>query len=288
MRSNLIACCDPVSPDEDWRKLAKHDIFDLCSRPYHIDHFVESERLSRHGSIHCHCCAEDKGPAPPEQQFRNATVLILDDEGPIRDQPFQPSTIMPSNESPLREKWPESSNGNETLAVGLGLDLNRVQRKRSTNMLTVTIHHPDGVSMRFSESLMRFLADPGNQHRPFLLGDWIGSLDDETLSHLTTLSDQAAVDLDALGQQIQDLLLVVVTAVAAEKQALEVPLSPELLGDYFETLCLATRLERFRRAGWLILHSPLSIDGHQDAAITLTERGLEEGFLRSDSKRYWH
>ena len=155
--------------------------------------------------------------------------------------------------------------------------------------VSVKIHSPDGVPMRFSESLIAFITDPHRRSHPFVLGDWIESLDDETLSQLQVLSNQATVDAASLGDAVQDLLLMVITAVAAEKQVREVPVSPERLVDYFGALYLATSLERFRRAGWLILHSPLSMDADKEVSITLTERGLQEGPQQwEDVKRFFH
>ena len=155
--------------------------------------------------------------------------------------------------------------------------------------VSVKIHHPDGVPMRFSESLIAFITGPHPRAYPFVLGDWLQSLDDATLSQLQALSDRAMRDATSLGDAVQDLILVVVTAVAAEKQVREVPISPERLLDYFGALYLATSIERFRRAGWLILHAPLSIDADKQVSMTLTERGLREGPQQwEDVKRLFH
>jgi len=155
--------------------------------------------------------------------------------------------------------------------------------------ISVKIHSPDGVPMRLSESLIAFITNPSNKPHPFMLGNWIQSLDDKTLAQLHELSNQATVDADSLGHSVQDLIMVVITAIAAEKQLREIPISPERLIEYFEVLSLATTFERFRRAGWLTLHSPLSIDADKKVSITLTERGLQEGSQQwNEMKRFFH
>ena len=144
-----------------------------------------------------------------------------------------------------------------------------------TTMVSIT--HPDGLNLRFSERLISFLVNRPNPHLNFLLGQWIATLEDESLYHLEVLSSRANLDPESLGDAIQDLLLLVATAISAETRQPEIRLQEEGFVTAFGGVCLACIVERFARAGWLVLEAPCSILPHSQQRVRLTEAGRQQG-----------
>ena len=141
----------------------------------------------------------------------------------------------------------------------------------------VEITHPDGLNLRFSESLASFLINRPNPHSHFLLGQWIATLDDESLYQLEVLSNRANLDPNSLGEAIQDLLLIVITAMAAETRQRQIHFQEDGVITAFGCLWLACSFERFARAGWIVLKAPCSIRPQANQQIEITEAGRQQG-----------
>lgn len=122
--------------------------------------------------------------------------------------------------------------------------------------------------MRFSESLTQFLLSQGQPSRHgqgnFRLGDWVTTLDDTRLEHLQKLAGEANRGQNLSAPWIEDLLFVVLQALAAERGIWTLPLRPETLPtpglEHFGVLYLAASLERLQRFGLLKLKRPISMD----------------------------
>ncbi|MCX7113682.1 MAG: hypothetical protein NTX45_27100 [Proteobacteria bacterium] len=92
----------------------------------------------------------------------------------------------------------------------------------------------DGRLLRFSSNLLSFLADREDWRR-FHLSDWLQSLDEDRLGHLQQLAETALHDPQAIGTALEDLVSVVLHALAAERQALEVTFAEDELGQACRT-----------------------------------------------------
>ncbi|MFO1432046.1 MAG: hypothetical protein U1F76_18205 [Candidatus Competibacteraceae bacterium] len=142
---------------------------------------------------------------------------------------------------------------------------------------SVEITHPDGLNLRFAEHLASFLLNRPHPHAPFWLGHWLATLEDEALYHLEVLSSRAHQAPESLGEAIHDLLLVVVTATAAETRQQKLHFQEDGVITAFGCLWLACCLERFARAGWVVLTAPCSILPQEEQHIELTEAGRQQG-----------
>lgn len=139
----------------------------------------------------------------------------------------------------------------------------------------VTITHPDGVKMRYSESISAFLMSRKDKSRHFYLGHWLSSLGDDDLGQLIQLSQ---LYLDGVEERyLDDIFMVVITAVSAEKRNPKVELSPEILNDVVGALNLAACIESFTRRGWLVLENTLSINIHKKVKARITDSGMKQG-----------
>ena len=101
----------------------------------------------------------------------------------------------------------------------------------------------DGLLLRFSSNLLSFLASREDRRR-FHLSDWLQSLDEDRLAHLQQLAETALHDPQAIGTALEDLVSVVLHALAAERQAVEVTFAQDELGRHVELLCMLATLER--------------------------------------------
>jgi hypothetical protein len=55
----------------------------------------------------------------------------------------------------------------------------------------VTVRHPDGQSLFFTESIIQFLMNRRDKRRPFYLGHWLDSLDNADLRRLVDAGKQS-------------------------------------------------------------------------------------------------
>ena len=136
---------------------------------------------------------------------------------------------------------------------------------------SVSITHPDGVPMRFSENLATFLTHRPDKTTPFLLGEWLASLDDETLNHLQQFSALATRDFAGAGPSVGDLLMLVICAVTAETGRNSVSLSPDKTLEYIGVLSVTASFEKLTRAGLLKYRRYSSIDPEAPLSVLLPE-----------------
>jgi hypothetical protein len=84
-------------------------------------------------------------------------------------------------------------------------------------------------------------------------------LDGDALYHLRELARMAMDDPESMGEAMSDILAVVLNAVSAERQTLQMTFSIDQLGRHIEMLHHAAALERLRRKG-LLSYESISID----------------------------
>jgi len=149
------------------------------------------------------------------------------------------------------------------------------------NPAQVRIEMPDGQRLRFSESLVAFVANrPGRERRRgFRLGDWIASLDDGTLGHLADLAEQALSGAEPPGRAGEDLLSVAVHAACAERRVGKVRVDEEKAHAWLAAIFAGALFESFRREGLVEFDAPISIEskGPGEFAFTVTEKGMAAG-----------
>ena len=138
----------------------------------------------------------------------------------------------------------------------------------------------DGVELRFSSNLMGFLANRKECGR-FHLGDWLQALDWDMLGHLPQLAEMGVQGSPAMGMAMEDLALVAMHALAAERQAGEVIFNTDELGRHVEQLCMLATLERLRRRGLLSYASVISIELDADNSFVLSP----DAFAQEDGMR---
>lgn len=150
-----------------------------------------------------------------------------------------------------------------------------------TDSTEISVTRADRTLMRFSSNLLSFLANR-KKTRPFHLGDWLQSLDSETLGHLRQLAKNAFHDPPSVGTALEDLLSVVIHVLAAERQTETVSFSEEQIGEYLGMLHLLATLERLRRQGLLAYESFMSIEPDAANAVVLSQ----EAFAQADDIRW--
>ena len=74
-----------------------------------------------------------------------------------------------------------------------------------TDKIEIRASLDDGTGLRFSSNLMSFLANRKDRG-DFRLGDWLQSLDDDTLGHLQQLAETALHCPQAIGTALEDLV----------------------------------------------------------------------------------
>ena len=146
----------------------------------------------------------------------------------------------------------------------------------------------DGLLLRFSSNLLSFLASREDRRR-FHFSDWLQSLDEDRLGHLQQLAETALHDPQAIGITVEDLVSVVLHALAAERQAVEVTFGKDELGRHVELLCMLATLERLRRKGLLSYANFMSIELDAPNTIVLSPEALaHEADIRRQMTRGLH
>ena len=144
----------------------------------------------------------------------------------------------------------------------------------------VHVTRADGTPLRFSSSLLSFLANRKSP-RPFHFGDWLQALDSEMLGHLQQLANQSLNDPQSAGAALEDLLSVIIHVLAAERQVETVSFDEEKIGEYMGMLHLVATLERLRRQGLLAYENVMSIEPDAANAVILSQ----EAFAQADEIR---
>jgi len=140
---------------------------------------------------------------------------------------------------------------------------------------TVKINHPDGVSMRYSKSLIEYLANRENKSAAFYLGHWLALLEDSELEQLRVLANQF---MDGVEETyLDDIVSVCIHAMSAETRKPQIKLTPSDIGDWVGSLYVNSSIDSYRRRGWVELGSTLSIKPHKRVTMTITELGFRSG-----------
>jgi hypothetical protein len=148
-----------------------------------------------------------------------------------------------------------------------------------TSTMPVQLTHPTGASMRHSESLASFLRQRPRQGEPFFLGDWLASIDDTALEHFRSLASRARNG--DRSSATDDLLVVALSAQAAEMVKAEHEVTEDVVIDWINILHVASAIESYRRRGWLVLDRALSIQVEVKVSLRITEEGaINIGALR--------
>ncbi len=150
------------------------------------------------------------------------------------------------------------------------------QAKGKTKVTKVRIELPGGQRLRFTESLLAYITNRPATGRQggFRLGDWLATLDGDTLAHLVELSGQAATGHELPPPAGEDVLSVAVHATLEERDAHELKLSEKQLQDMLLALSVASTLESFRRQGLVEHEGRVGIENN-DFSFILTEKGRE-------------
>ena len=163
-----------------------------------------------------------------------------------------------------------------------------MKNPHATDKIEIRASLADGSGLRFSSNLMSFPANRKDRG-DFRLGDWLQSLDDDTLGHLQQLAEMALYGSPSVGAALEDLVLVVLHALAAERQAEHITFGEEQLGRHVELLCMLATLERLRRRGLLAYANFMSLELDADNSIVLSPEAFEqEGDIRRQMMRGLH
>lgn len=137
----------------------------------------------------------------------------------------------------------------------------------------VQITHPDGVSMRFSESLACYLMGRQNKAEPFFIGMWLATLSDVEVEELRSLAERWAADDET--RDVDDFAGVVVTAQAVERRRNSV--DEKQLVEMLQHFVAVAHVEAFRRNRWLELITPLSVLPERPLKVRVTDEGMRAG-----------
>lgn len=129
--------------------------------------------------------------------------------------------------------------------------------------------------LKATENLVEFLIARQPASRKFLVGDWLQKADTETLAHLNLLIEKF---LDGeYSKDLDDLHSFIICALAAERGARKVNVSDEIFIGTAELLRGLISLEDAQRSGWIIIHTPLSIELNSSVDMEVTDEGLKQG-----------
>ena len=152
------------------------------------------------------------------------------------------------------------------------------QTKPAKGKTQVRAETADGQPLRFTQSLIAYIANRSEAQwrRGFRLGDWLATLDGDTLAHLVELSGQAAAGQELPPPAGEDLLSVAVHALSAEKAVRRVKYSQSLQQGWLVAICAAATLEGFRRDGLVEYDGRASMETEDVGLdIVFTEKGRE-------------
>lgn len=147
--------------------------------------------------------------------------------------------------------------------------------------LEVRISHPNGLEMRFSESVTKFLMQRQDKTVPFRALQWVATLSDDVIAQLGKLTE--AFLHDGADVYLDDVAQASILMVVGETGKQNVTVSPELIYEWIAALRYITALEGMKRSGLVILNEEIGITTIRNATVTLTDRGIRAGLnLRSN------
>lgn len=136
-------------------------------------------------------------------------------------------------------------------------------------------------SFYFSKSLSSYFCKRASG--PFLMGEWISSLDNDSLVRLLTLVE--GVDASMLsGSLNQDILQCALSGYAAE-QGGSSELSIDQVTEVLGVFCVLALLEAYKRDGWIEILETLSINPKSTVGIRITESGWKN---KDQMSKFWH
>lgn len=145
----------------------------------------------------------------------------------------------------------------------------------TTDDIRVRIQHPNGVVMRFTVNILEFLANRHNQADSFYFGLWLESLVDDEVEQLQFLAKQFMDGAE--DKYLDDVMSVALHAITAEIGKPTLEFSPEYISSLIGLIYVHTSIELYRRRGWVVIESSLSIDPNKEVDFTLTPLGELEG-----------
>ena len=147
--------------------------------------------------------------------------------------------------------------------------------------IEVRISHPNGLEMRFSESVTKFLMQRRDKSVPFRALQWVATLSNDVVAQLGKLTE--AFLHDGADVYLDDVVQASILLVVGETGKQDVTVSPELIYEWVVALGYITALERMKRSGLVILNGEIGITTIRNATVTLTDRGMKAGIeLRSN------
>lgn len=147
--------------------------------------------------------------------------------------------------------------------------------------IEVRISHPNGLEMRFSESVTKFLMQRQDKSAPFRALQWVATLSDDVIAQLGKLAE--AFLHDGADVYLDDVVQASILIVVGETGKQNVTVSPELIYEWIVALGYITALERMKRSEFVILNGEIGITTLRNATVTLTDRGMKAGIeMRSN------
>lgn len=141
--------------------------------------------------------------------------------------------------------------------------------------IEVRISHPNGLEMRFSESVTKFLIQRPEKRVPFRALQWVRTLSDDVVTQLGKLAE--AFLHDGADVHLDDIVQASILMVVGETQKQNVTVSPDLIYEWIAALRYITALEGMKRSGLVILNEEIGITTIRNATVTLTGRGMQAG-----------
>jgi len=147
------------------------------------------------------------------------------------------------------------------------------------NGVTVSITHPDGTSLSYTENLVRFLINRRDKHLPFCLGHWLETLGHAELKRFVSLAEREVLNFATDQEPVEtgcgeDLMGVVVHVLAVETRSMKVSMEQYTLN--LGMLYSLAAMEEARRAGWIALEGVLSLSEPARASAAITDKGRKE------------
>jgi hypothetical protein len=137
-------------------------------------------------------------------------------------------------------------------------------------MKTVTIAHPSGVPMKFSESIAAFLLE--GRRSDFATGDWLAVLSPEDLTAFIQMAQRWNDGDEAT--ELDDFMGVLLNAIAAEQRTQSVDKSPDEILQLGGMMLVIAGLEANRRLGCIVVHAKLRLFPGPKDTYTITKEGF--------------
>lgn len=118
---------------------------------------------------------------------------------------------------------------------------------KNKDEIEVRISHPNGLEMRFSESVTKFLIQRPDKTVPFRALQWVTTLSDDFIAQLGTLTEKFLHD--GADVYLDDVVQASILMVVGETGKQNVTVSPDLIYEWIAALGYIAALEDMKRTG---------------------------------------